>query len=227
MRNKDNFMVDMTRGYSKAESVQLCCELCVSESLCVGWTFQDTRCHLKGRNIMNKKQTKSTEGSIISLLDSGSFVYDHKQRSGRFTIPKAIIFHGISCNWNNQHIHDIPRDNNIIYIGRYMVERMPLSALTFTKSELHAVGCWSLMDEIWVPSDWNRNALLQYARLLNTKLPPIYIIPEVVDTTLFLPVHRHVNMNVTHIRQEQNVDVAKDILKYNNVSKIEDTSQNP
>lgn len=201
IKSSINFMADMTRSQINLESSQLCCEFCVSESLCVGWTFQENKCSLKGRDIAKKKINTVTE---VALVNSGSFLYNYERRTGRFPVPKAIIFHGTSCVWNNQYILDVPRDSSVIYIGRYMVERMPTSSKGFTSEELHVLSCCSLMDEIWVPTEWNRKALLHYARLLNTKLPSIYIIPEAIDTTLFYPMQRSIN-------SAQRVDTVDDI----------------
>ena len=101
-----SFVTDINSGSD-------CCHICLKQPLCVAWTYNaDHGCHLLGNY---KYKTVDTVGSL-----SGSF---HLQWKGRIAIPKAIIFHGTSCNYNNLTIHQNGRDINTILIARLMVER--------------------------------------------------------------------------------------------------------
>jgi glycosyltransferase involved in cell wall biosynthesis len=193
--NKDNSLqqitslsyVRMSRSYiSSIADSHTCCMRCIYDPLCIAWIYDSNinTCHLQGR----KSIIKSKDIQSDSLVTGDSFLWTNDFRHGRFPLPKVLVFHGTSCVYNNTYILQIPRDPNIIYIGRYMVERMPSSSNAYTKEELHVFSCAMLMDELWVPTEWNKQAYIHYARMIGSKLPPIYIVPEAVDTNLFKPI---------------------------------------
>jgi glycosyltransferase involved in cell wall biosynthesis len=49
------------------------------------------------------------------------------------------------------------------------------------------IHCAHLMDEIWVPTEWNKNVFEDLSRLFKMHFPPIYVVPEVVSSRLFSP----------------------------------------
>lgn len=76
---------------------------------------------------------------------SGTFQRSVSLVNGRVPVPKALIFHGTTCFYKNFSVSK--RDINTIWIGRFMIERMPVSGLN--QFEHFTISCATKMDEVW------------------------------------------------------------------------------
>eukprot|EP01038_Epipyxis_sp_PR26KG_P008887 gene8887-11986_t len=159
-----------------------CCKACFNQPLCVAWSFKPNdyyenvyNCELKG--------SMPTLNLPMAGSSSGKMKYGS---NGRIPLPKAYIFHGTTCVYNNNTVIHTKRDINTIYIGRYMLERASFTG-GFTVDEFHVAHCVGLMDEIWIPTEWHRNVFHKFMNNLGIRSPPLYVIPEAVDTELFDP----------------------------------------
>jgi hypothetical protein len=165
-------------------SAQECCQACLQEPLCVGWEFDCSEshlpeCRLKGQILKTRPfylpdiVTKAScrQGSLLS-----------SPSPSRIPLPRFKIFHGPSCGHYNFLIKMMKKDMNTIYIGRYMIEKgVDGIQLGLTGEEHQLFDCAHFMDEIWVPSEWNKQVFLDLSTLFKMKLPPIFVIPETTN----------------------------------------------
>lgn len=158
-----------------------CCHYCFEQPLCLGWTFDMTRftCNMKYQSF----STITPEPNLIS----GNMMETSKSLGkGRRPVPRAIIYHGTSCFYQNISVAQTRRDVNTILIGRYMVERASVSG-GFMQDDYSVLYCASFMDEIWVPTEWHKEVVTAMLAGLGFSNPMIAVIPEAVDTELFDP----------------------------------------
>ena len=185
---------NMARSFIRtASNAYDCCLACLNQPVCLGWSYVNNNsidinhlhqvssrngCHLKRSNNWNK--------SIDETATSGYF-----SSSVKMKVPRVVIFHGTTCIHDNATL--VKNDPNIISIGRYMLERNPLR-IGMNLDERYVFYCSSLVDEIWVPSIWHADIFKQVLLSFGTYNPSIFVIPEVVDTTLFDPnLYKHKN----------------------------------
>jgi glycosyltransferase involved in cell wall biosynthesis len=170
-----------------------CCHACLQEILCTQWTYYKTnqKCKLSGIPI------SSISSSLIPHSDTvtGKIAVSSPQSSStpsassvlhyRLSKPKALIFHGTTCIHRNS-TSSFKRDPNTIFIGRYMVERSAF-VKGLTIDEYAVSYCSGIMDEIWVPTAWHKDIFGRFLSQQGVSKPMIEIIPEAVDTSLFMP----------------------------------------
>ena len=94
----------------------------------------------------------------------------------------AVIYHGSSCGSFPKN-----RDNDdTIRIGRYIFEKddyLQAKKRSPQKRDLDRIfNCCRKMDEVWVPTEWQREIFARHVP--DSK---IFVIPEAVDPTLFDP----------------------------------------
>jgi glycosyltransferase involved in cell wall biosynthesis len=170
-------------------SAQECCQACFQEPLCIGWEFdcsekQLPECRIKGQ-ILKVRPFYLPEIDTKETCRQGSFLSSPSSLSplnSRIPLPRFKIFHGPSCGNYNFRIKVLKKDMNTIYIGRYMVEKgIDGIQLGLTVEEHNLLDCAQFMDEIWVPSEWNKQVFLQLSSLFNMRLPPIFVVPETTN----------------------------------------------
>jgi hypothetical protein len=173
-----------------------CCHACAAEPLCLAWTLSaGTSCHLHTRFEREPSQ---------HLLAEAEFDHDHDHdqstassfsavmKPRRFYPPRAVIFHGTMCGYQNLSITEQKRDINNIYIGRYMFERDSRGLYkSMTPEENTVFLCLLRMDEVWVPTEWMKTELEMLSQMMGYRFPVMAVIPEAVDTTLFDPANTH------------------------------------
>ena len=123
-----------------------------------------------------------TDGSIVQATASTGV-------SLRFPAPRAVVFHGTMCVYQNTTIYkNGRRDVNTIRIGRFMVERSEFMD-GMTQDEYSVIACTSHMDEIWVPTEWHREVFKDIYKMngMPSSGGNIAVIPESVDSELFSP----------------------------------------
>lgn len=163
------------------DTPQECCQACLQEPLCIGWEFDCSEsylpeCRLKGQ-VLKVRPFYFPNIETKASCRQGSF-----PASSRLPLPRFKIFHGISCSHYNFFIRMLKKDMNTIYIGRYMFEKGADGIqLGLTGEEHQVFDCAHFMDEIWVPSEWNKQVFLEIANLFRMKLPPIVVIPEATN----------------------------------------------
>jgi glycosyltransferase involved in cell wall biosynthesis len=106
----------------------------------------------------------------------------------------AVIYHGSSCGSFSKN-----RNNDeTIRIGRYMFEKddyLQAKKRSPQKRDLDRIfSCCRKMDEVWVPTEWQRQIFSRH--ISNDK---IFVIPEAVDPSLFDP------SKAQHIDRRQDV----------------------
>jgi glycosyltransferase involved in cell wall biosynthesis len=188
-----------------------CCALCLAEKLCTQWSFSESKCRLSNSLISKTNYTSSTPPVAFSSSPSSSPTR-HNTIMGKISLitppspeqqppspslpstttiryrtpkPRALIFHGTTCIHENTTA-TFTRDINTIYIGRYMLERSRFTK-GLTLDEYAVSYCSGLMDEIWVPTKWHQEVFEKFLSMQGINKPSITIIPEAVDTSLFLP----------------------------------------
>lgn len=180
--------IDLARPLVDVKSSSECCLTCVNDPLCIAWSFgcdYNPGCSLQGTFVKTKKDV-----AAVSNQGNDDCSRSAIQRPGgyeRLPVPRALIFHGTSCDYQNQTISSLKRDINTLWIGRFMLERggETLSASVLGREELQILNCAARMDEVWVPTEWNKRSMIALAQQLNIRLPVIAVIPEAVDTNLF------------------------------------------
>lgn len=169
---------ELARHLLSTSSSSDCCRACLHHPACVSWSYEtdSSICRLQ-RHHHNAE----------ALISNPFGVYGIVPLTIRKPQPRAIIFHGTTCAFQNRSYLAMPRDINTIVIGRYMLERnLFLSGLT--QDEYSVAYCAGFMDEIWVPTEWHKAVLKNALKLLNSvSLPYIEVIPETVDTSIFDP----------------------------------------
>lgn len=191
--NKDDGVgfLEMARPLVSATTVAECCKICVADPLCIAWSFgcgQQDVCILHGGTMKLKEHSNlsdSTAGYVNNCVQSAILPGSYQ----RLPAPRALVFHGTSCDYRNQTISKLPRDINTVWIGRFMLERGGeiFSSGGLGREEMEVLKCASVMDEVWVPTAWNRDSMIATAKQINLRLPNIVVIPEAVDTLLFDP----------------------------------------
>lgn len=181
-----------------------CCHVCVSNPLCLSWTYESIDetdvCRLMGRMDQSGATVSgAVSGRMIStptpapvtnieVTNSEQQIPTRQPPKRRSPVPRALIFHGTTCIHLNHSVSMATRDINTILIGRYMLER-PYLIGGYNLDEYAVMHCAARMDEIWVPTEWHKDVfyrLFQQQGSLSS-MPLITIIPEAVDTSLFNP----------------------------------------
>jgi glycosyltransferase involved in cell wall biosynthesis len=104
----------------------------------------------------------------------------------------ATIFHGTMCVKKNQTIYhsEQRRDANTIRVGRFMMERARFEG-GMNIDEYSVMSCSSHMDEVWVPTQWHKEAFIETFNSVfgrgTAMNVAVAVIPEAVDTELFDP----------------------------------------
>jgi hypothetical protein len=159
-----------------------CCKICASEPLCMAWSHSGEHdCQLHTRF---EKLPLQHHDMVKSTNNDESFAAAIKKR--KFAAPRAVIFHGTTCGYQNMSITEQKRDINTIYVGRYMFERENIYK-NMSPEEYKVIMCLLRMDEVWVPSQWMKNELELTSQVMGFNFPPMTIVPEAVDTHLFNP----------------------------------------
>ena len=175
--------LDSSRGLAyynkdKMTHADQCCMICAFEPLCLGWSRNQDRCHLKTR--YENRMHKGTSAAVNEKL--------YRIKTRNFPTPRAVIFHGTMCGYQNESISNIRRDINTIYIGRYMFERDSKNLMqTLEQEEYRVLTCLLQMDEVWVPSTWMKLELTKLTNALGFGMPMVAVVPEAVDTVVFDP----------------------------------------
>jgi hypothetical protein len=182
--------LQMTRPLVNVSNSSACCNTCVSDPLCIGWSYgcgQHETCILHGRTKQKHDPTSISDRINDGLSCIRGAILPGSYR--RLPAPRALVFHGTSCDYNNQTISKLARDINTIWIGRFMLERGGDSFFAggLGREEMEVLKCASVMDEVWVPTAWNRDSMMAIAKQINLRLPNVVVIPEAVDTVLFDP----------------------------------------
>jgi glycosyltransferase involved in cell wall biosynthesis len=168
-----------------------CCQACVEEPLCIGWEFgcaprdSPPQCRLKGQILKHRPfyLPPVLSESPLSNCYQGSLA---NSSTSRLAVPRFKIFHGTFCGYYNESIQMIKKEMNTIYIGRYMFEKgIDGIQKGLTGEEHQVLHCAHLMDEIWVPTEWNKNVFLDLSRVFKMHLPPVYVIHEAINHRLF------------------------------------------
>ena len=169
---------------SIAVSRGACCHACAAEPLCLAWTHSEEGfCHLKTRFEKEPLQHLSV---VKKETTAASFSSVMKPR--KFHTPRAVIFHGTMCSYQNLSIMEQKRDINTIYIGRYMFERGSVSLYqNMGQEEYKVLMCLLRMDEVWVPTQWLKAELERVSEMMGFNFPHVAVVPEAVDATLFDP----------------------------------------
>ncbi|KAJ1407866.1 hypothetical protein B484DRAFT_403684 [Ochromonadaceae sp. CCMP2298] len=172
--------------YPAVGSARQCCVACVESPLCVSWTYVASvsaqgECLFQGRPSLEAPLEGAVSGRVTVTTD----------KVARWQIPRVVVYHGTTCIHNNQSVSAM-RDIDTVRVGRYMLERGYLAG-GLSLDEYAVLYCASRMDEIWVPTEWHREV---FQRLLEQQgsaasVPPIFVIPEAVDTDLFDPDYRY------------------------------------
>lgn len=154
----------------------LCCQACSSHPYCLSWILDvlTKTCRLH-RDHYSDKELKPDPNSFYGTIS----------KQLRSLKPRALILHGTTCAFKNKTI-SFQRDIDTIVIGRFMVERAQFLH-GMTSDEFAVSYCTSVVDELWVPTEWHRKVFEQLARKHGSAVPFITVIPEVVDTALFDP----------------------------------------
>ena len=199
----DMTYVDSSRSHvnisdSKFDMKTSCCHACAAEPLCLAWTLSAQSCKLQTR--YEKVQAKvNFNADVDAYAPTKTFASALKPR--KFQTPRAVIFHGTMCGYQNASIQGKRRDINTIYVGRYMFERGSMALrMNLLPEEYKVFMCMLLMDEVWVPTEWMKRELELYASMSRHSIPVVAVVPEAVDTTLFDPgdhVHAAVNNSGT------------------------------
>jgi len=182
---------------SGATDPAACCEKCYLNPLCLAWTFDAGLCYLKAHMSMTELiKAGAVSGRMISeemhtqevAADGETGTTTRMQLKQRHPAPRVVIYHGTTCIHQNQSAPAANRDINTIRIGRVMLERPYLTG-GFNLDEYAVLQCAARMEELWVPTEWHKDV---FQRLLTqqgsaSSTPPITVIPEAVDTTLFDP----------------------------------------
>lgn len=189
----------------KARSALECCSACLLQPLCVAWTFTpyETDASLEINNVQDGRHNSlsyhlddrgcilkgaATDFFVMPESISGKFV--KKPDSGidkvlkRSELPRARILHGTTCYYKN--MTHFGKDPNTIVIGRYMVERKFFQG-GYNQDEAAVLSCASLMEEVWVPTEWAKQVFHSTMQRMGIQAPSIAVIPEAVDTNLFDP----------------------------------------
>lgn len=179
---------DMTRYQINSVTAESCCVSCLEHPLCLVWSYDSlkTECHLKSSMPVNIIQGTSTGFSSGAIRGATST----QQSALRVPSPRAIIFHGTTCIHKNESlvgsIHHSKRDINTILIGRYMVERSSFAG-GLDLNEYAVLSCSSVVDEIWVPTQWHVEVMQNLLAFASVTGKRISVVPEAVDTSLFDP----------------------------------------
>lgn len=192
----DVFILGGTLGRSYvpiATDSRSCCLACKDEPLCVGWTFFEDGMNVRNHSSMQGYNDGYVGCQLRGTLKDTSTVHVARSVSGRvnsatqvrrMTTPRFVILHGTSCVHNNQSV--VNSDPNTIYIGRYMTERNKLAG-GLNADETAVVFCAARAEEVWVPTEWHKDAFANILRSYGFPSPSIAVVPEAVDTDLFDP----------------------------------------
>lgn len=177
-----------------------CCNACISNALCLSWSFAENFCSLKGKmDLAGGPFPGGASGRMITRVATTSVAADGTTNASaapaasvlvkrRAPVPRVVVYHGTTCIHRNHSVSLGGRDINTILIGRYMLER-PYIAGGYNLDEYAVMHCAARMDEIWVPTEWHRDV---FQRLFAqqgslSSMPLISVIPEAVNTELFDP----------------------------------------
>lgn len=202
---------NMARSFIRnATNAYDCCLACLHQPVCLGWSYVNNNTI----DLNDIYQVSSRNGCHLKRSNNWKKSYDDSATSGYFTssvklkVPRVVIFHGTSCIHDNNTL--VKNDPNVISIGRYMLERNPLQIGT-NLDERYVFYCASIVDEIWVPSTWHADIFKQVLTAFGTYNPSIFVIPEVVDTTLFNPnLYNGSCTENTDNNDENSCDIHKD-----------------
>jgi glycosyltransferase involved in cell wall biosynthesis len=163
-----------------AESPSQCCYFCAKDSHCIGWSaFRKSTditkylCELKGskRNVDAVVDASVVRGELVS---SGLW--------NRVAYPRVKVFHGTTCAFQNVSLQKPSIDE--IRVGRYMVER-DIASTGLETEEMTMLRCAVHMDEVWVPTEWNKDLFVRYFASIGFPDKPVFVIPEAVDIDVF------------------------------------------
>lgn len=191
----------------------MCCNACRAQQLCIAWQFIGNDggngvCSLKSYvpnsedyHLSIMKNANGVFGILGSVKEWQNFVDKMAKKDPtsalkldagnipaaevRYSAPRVVILHGTSCVHQNETIKY--RDINTIWVGRYMLERGEL-VKSINLDEYSVTACSAMVDEVWVPTEWHKAHLTIILKKMGySSMPPIYVIPEAVDVTLFDP----------------------------------------
>lgn len=178
---------DLSRSTLTSPSAHECCEACRSLPICLAWSFDlgASECKLKGTAPAITVSTPLHSSGVIK----GSLAGGSPAKTARVPSPKALILHGTTCIYKNESFAAgglAKRDINTILIGRFMLER---SAFTngLDINEYSVLSCASIVDEIWVPTEWGVGVMRSLLAIASVTNKRIAVVPEAVDTRLFDP----------------------------------------
>jgi glycosyltransferase involved in cell wall biosynthesis len=164
---------------------QDCCIACTALPNCLGWSLSfgelgtDLLCELKGSLAKH-----AAVNEILSTHPRENIIASGSLLSVRKPSPKFKIFHGTTCfyqNWTS-----LKPSISEVRIGRYMVEREQFKG-GMTLHEMAVMKCAVQMDEIWVPTEWNKRIFEKYLNSVGFAYTRVFVIPEAVDASLFDP----------------------------------------
>ena len=175
---------------SDATSPSSCCSACLAVSHCLGWSLStgptvdsSPLCELKGAFLKDAAANEVLPNSNI-VIRAGNVLVPSPEISARLPQPRIKIFHGTTCFYQNFSL--LKQNIREVRIGRYMVERERFAG-GMTLHELAVMKCAVKMDEIWVPTQWNKEIFDNYLQSVGFTDSQVYVIPEAVDITLFDP----------------------------------------
>ena len=180
---------DLSRSALTSLSSHACCEACLSLPICLAWSFDlgASECRLKGSvPTITVASPLHSSGIIRGSLSAGS----PSAGKPRVQPPKALILHGTTCLYKNESFASgglAKRDINTILIGRFMLERSAFSN-GLDINEFSVLSCASIVDEIWVPTEWGVGVMRSLLAMASVANKRIAVVPEAVDTRLFDPV---------------------------------------
>lgn len=178
---------------SEVTSAEECCLICLKDTLCTQWSYDRSSLNCKFSGISAAPIPGSSIGSSTHFIPNlnavtgkiGKLAADGVNIRYRSPKPKAYIFHGTTCIFQNS-TSSYKRDVNTIYIGRYMLERS--SFVKGLSLDEYAVSyCSGIVDEIWVPSEWHKTVFENFLEMQGSSHPIVTVIEEAVDTSLFIP----------------------------------------
>ena len=190
---------DMTRHeVAGATTAVDCCSACLANPLCLSWTHRSNEvrvethhsgCSLKASPPHDKR--KVTEQTELAATSTAGIIWgEDSPAARRLPAPRAIVFHGTTCihrneSWAGGRLSH-QRDINTLLIGRLMVERASFGG-GLDLNEYSVILCASVVDEIWVPTEWHVGVMRGLLAQASVTGKRIRVVPEAVDSELFDP----------------------------------------
>lgn len=163
-----------------ATSPSHCCAICSEDSRCIGWSaYRDYRA--EGKYLCELKGSRTLAEAVVDAhIQKGELVAAASLK--RSVAPRVKLFHGTTCAFQNSSLQKPSIDE--IRVGRYMVER-DIASSGLETEEMSMLRCAVYMDEIWVPTEWNKDLFMRYFASIGFNDKSVQVIPEAVDTSLF------------------------------------------